>query len=290
MFAKGLEDPLEELNRENDVAEKLVERLAEDGLALGTERSVPPGEIAEGLRLLSQYRDVHARRFDGNLEPEARVVAMPSCFEHLDTIARESTDSAARFERARATVDAYARGEPGARSRLAAELGDLTQKEYDALRYEGDYPLSCLRATLPDAAADRVRAGFERTDPELADLEHHIDRYLGRGPAEPGRRFPIRCLAAGCDASAQAETYPAANGYLGIRAPEGWRATSRPPRAAKDGVVAVDIDFSCPKHVASAAAAPVERPITPSARARPSTAAEPPASCPCCDPLPESSA
>lgn len=247
MTKTELDDPLEELARENEMSTKLVERLAETSQSLRSGRPVPPGEISEGLRLLDQYRALHARRFHENLEPEARTVAMPSCFEHLDTIARDGSTLEQRFARALEPLDAYTRGEADGRTRLADELDRLTQEEYDRIRYEGDYPLSCLQTTLPDEAAGRVRAGFGQTGVEAADLEHHVDRYLAHAPGEGGTKLAVRCQHPGCSAKGQAETYPANGGHLGIQPPAGWKAVPRSPQV-RDREFVVDIDFCCPEH------------------------------------------
>jgi hypothetical protein len=276
------------LARENEISTKLVERLAEASLFLRSGDPVTPGEISEGLRLLDQYRALHARRFHENLEPEARTVAMPSCFEHLDTIARDGSTLEQRFARALESLDAYTRGETDGRTRLADELDKLTQEEYDRIRYEGDYPLSCLQTTLPDAAASRVRAGFDQTVAEAADLEHHVDRYLAQAPGQGGTKLVIRCQHPGCSAKGQAETYPANGGHLGIQPPAGWKAVPRPPRE-KDGKFVVDIDFRCPEHSnlgePSGGTPRTAGGPTPEANSN-GIARATPHECTCCDPIP----
>jgi hypothetical protein len=288
MTKTELDDPLEELARENEVSTKLVERLAEASLTLRSGDPVTPGEISEGLRLLDQYRALHARRFHDNLEPEARTVAMPSCFEHLDTVTRDGSTLEQRFARALESLDAYIQGATDGRTRLADELDKLTQEEYDRIRYEGDYPLSCLQTTLPGDAAGRVRAGFDQTVVEAADLEHHVDRYLAHAPRQGGTKLAIRCQRPGCSAKGQAETYPAVGGHLGIQPPAGWKAVPRPPRE-KDGKFVVDVDFLCPEH--SKPGNPSES--TPQAEGGLAPEANPdgsartaPRVCACCDPIP----
>jgi hypothetical protein len=183
-------DPLEELSRENEILTKLVERLAEAGLSLRSDRPESPGRISEGLRLLNQYRSLHGRRFRENLEPEARVVAMPGCFEHLDQLDRQLTETDPKWETAVRALDSYTRGEADARERLAKELDTLTQDEYDRIRYEESYPLSCLVSVFPGDAASRVNTEFDRTRAQTADLEQLIERYLGQGPRDDGAGAP----------------------------------------------------------------------------------------------------
>lgn len=246
------QDPLDELARENEVIEKLDERLGEFALALGTGTDISAGEVAEGLRLFEQYLHAHARRFDESLQPEARPVAMSTCFDHLDAISRDRAGISERVARARQALDAYAREGSEGRSRLVKELETFTQHEYEELRYENDYPLSCLRSTLPDDAAERVRADFGRTGNELGDLDRHAERFLNHEPGKASATFSVRCHHPGCLEKAEAQSFPAESGHLGIRGPNGWRVVSHPPHASpqKGGLISVDIDFWCPSHAA----------------------------------------
>jgi hypothetical protein len=282
-------DPLDEMARENAISMKLVERLAEAGQSLHSDRPESPGRIAVGLRLLKQYRTLHARRFRDHLEPEARVVAMPGCFEHLDVLDRQNIETDPRWGRVADTLDAYARGEAGALERLAGELDTFTQEEYDRVRFEGDYPLSCLASALPADAAGRVSTGFAKTRVEIADLERHIGRYLAERPGTEGTRFAIHCRSPGCVATGEAETFPAVNGHLGIHPPSGWKAVSRRPRVT-DGKVVVDLDFSCPTHAGSAEGegqGPSDGGTNTSQAKSLPVLDEPNRKCTCCDPIPE---
>lgn len=251
MAASEVEDPLEEMERENEIALRLVERMAEMGQSLTSGTSIPSGEIAEGLRLLAQYRAVHGTRFLDKLQPEAQAVAMPMCFEHLDEIVRGRAAAIDRYHRAASVLGEYRPDDLASRQQLAHELDVLTQTDYEAIRYENDYPLSCLRATLPDQAAERLRVRFSQSAKELADLERHIEHFLSREPVDPGSKFAIKCAAPGCAASGQAETYPARNGYLGLRAPLGWKIVPGAPHRSASGGIAVDIDFTCPAHTSA---------------------------------------
>jgi hypothetical protein len=284
-------DPLEELARENEMIQKLDDRLGELSIALDGGAVIPPGEIAEGLRLYEQYLGIHARRFDENLQPEARPVAMPTCFDHLDAIHADRAALPERTARARRALEAYSRGEADGRKRLAKELETFAQHEYDEVRYESDYPLSCLRSTLPDDASERVRAGFDRTGAELRDLERHVAGYLRHGPGMGSGRFVVKCREPGCDGKAEAESFPAEGGHLGIRAPDGWTMVSLPPRAQPRGdqaVVAVDVDFWCPTHAPRGTTSEKgAAEVGPRADASPYPGAGVPgaAGCSCCDPI-----
>jgi hypothetical protein len=182
--------PLEELAREDEILTKLVERLAEAGLSLRSDRPESPDRISKGLRLLNQYRLLHGRRFRENLEPEARIVAMPGCFEHLDRLDRRSTEADRMWETLARALDSYTRGEADAPERLAKELDTFTQDEYDRIRYEETYPLSCLLSVFPEDAASRVNTEFGRTRAQTVDLEQLIERYLGQGPRADGAGAP----------------------------------------------------------------------------------------------------
>lgn len=283
-------DPLEELSRENDVLERIVERLAEDGLSLSTERPVPRSDILEGLNLLADYQQLHTNRFRSVLEPEARAVAMPGCFEHLDAVGREQAASNERLVRVRSLLEAYREDETGATLRLATELGELTQKTADAIRYEEGYPLSCLLTALPDDAARKVRAGFDRTAAAVVDLEAHVDCYLRREPSASESTLSVHCRQPGCPARGQAESYPAEGGHLGLRAPVGWIAAAGAPRFDGMDLIVVDVDFWCPEHVPRTRKGPTANPIrttVASTRASTGSRSEDDRGCTCCDPLPE---
>ena len=286
-------DPLDELSRENAVIQRLDERLAELATSLRNGARIAPGEVAEGLRLYEQYVRVHARRFDEGLQPEARPVAMPTCFEHLDTIRRDRDELVERISRARRALELYARGDDPGRLQLGNELEAFAQHEYAGIRYENDYPLSCLRATLPDDAAQRVRDGFERTGNEVGDLDRHIEEYLRHEPGKVVTRFAVRCAHPGCVQKSEAESYPDEHGHVGIRGPKGWRVVPCPPRVSNDEgkLVVVDIDFWCPDHrgppdATEKATAKNGEPRDPASSS--AASATEPTTCSCCDAIPPS--
>jgi hypothetical protein len=290
MIATEPQDPLDELEHENEVAVRLVERLGEFALSLNEGKTVSPGEIAEGLRLWEQYRHLHAHRFDDVLLPEARQVAMSTCFPHLDAVVRDHGEIDHRVDRSKAALQAYSQGEPDGAQRLATELDSLTQAGYVGMRYEGDYPLSCLRTALTEDGSHRVGLEFSGTSTEVTDLEHHIVHYLEQTPSQPDRRFPIHCQGPGCSSTSSAEEYPADRGYFGIRPPTGWKAVPHAPRSVGSEKVVVDIDFFCPEHAAGGANSVVVPSRTPTTKlpmvpAGRSDAHERAGSC--CDPVPE---
>lgn len=283
-------DPLDELARENDVIQRLDDRLGEIAILLGNGVDVPPGEITEGLRFFEQYVAIHSRRFDEGLQPEARPVAMATCFDHLDAISRDRAGTAQRVARMNAAITAYARGEGEGRTQLVKELEDFTQHEFEEVTYENDYPLSCLQATLPDDAARRVRGSFDRTAPEVGDLDRHVEEYLHHEPGKALHRLVVRCARPGCIQTSEGESCPAENGHLGIRGPRGWKAVAYPPRVAdrKGKPVVVRIDFFCPAHSAGQPDSAKATPGTSSLHS-PETAPGPDhsgsAACSCCDPI-----
>ncbi|HUZ80328.1 MAG TPA: hypothetical protein VMV28_06910 [Thermoplasmata archaeon] len=248
MNAIEAQDPLDELERENDVAEKLIERLAEMAIVLKEGRNLPPGEISEGLRLLEQYRTVHAARVDVDLKVEARPWAMSTCFQHLDAIANDHQTEGDRIARAQEALKEFTLDPEEARARLSQALADLTEKDHQSLVYENDYPLSCLRAALPDGAASRVSAAFEATSSAIADLDGHIVRYLEHAPGTPGHGLTVRCSRANCEASAESHVVSSNDGRLGIEVPLGWQVAPQSPNFSKDRTIRLKVDFCCPAH------------------------------------------
>lgn len=289
MVEHGSRDPLKELAHENEVAREMAKRLNEVAHSLTVGRVVPPGEIAEGLRLWEQYRSLHERRFHDDLLPEARSVAAGSCPWRLDLVVHDQADEVPRIARAKSALQQYTRGDAQSGARLAVELDWIARERLSAMRYEDDYPLSCLDATLSDEAVSRVRHALDRTKQEAADLERHITHYLSRPSGEPGRILVVHCQHRGCASMAQAETFPAENGHLGIQPPIGWKATSRPPLLGPETVI-VEVDFLCPNH-AKPSPGPMggrergdERDLGPDPMGQPTAEEE---SCSCRDPLPE---
>jgi hypothetical protein len=282
------QDPLDTLEHENSVAEKLIERLAETAIELRAGRDPRPGGVAEGLRLLEQYRRVHAERVDSDLKTEAQPVAMSTCFQHLGTIADDHRAEGDRIDVARRALEEFARDPEGGRVRLAEALADLTEKDHQSVVFENDYPLSCLRAALPDEAAARVTAAFRRTDPKIEDLEGHIERYLSHASGTPAHPLTVRCSHPNCNATARSHLIPSNDGRFGVEVPSSWYAISRPAVFGKDGTVRVNLEFCCPAHHEEVSK--TEGNATLSGPDEPESApaqemAEEPAACDCCGPI-----
>ena len=280
-------DPLDQLAHESDVTGKLIERLAETALTLAGGQDTGPGELREGLGLLQQYLAVHAARVDRDLRPEAEAVAMPGCFDHLDDLAKDHRSAQERIDEVLGVVREYARDREASRARLAKALTDLTERIHEDLAYEGDYPLSCLRAALPEEAASRVSATYRRTDADVSDLERHIARHLGSGPRGAEHPLLVRCRHVGCEAEGSAAVRPSTEGRLGIEVPEGWSVESQPAAMGADGTVRLRVDFFCANHRDGARSGEErERRMNRhgASDASPSPAGEPAGGC--CDPLP----
>ncbi|MGH9920703.1 MAG: hypothetical protein ACRD6W_17765, partial [Nitrososphaerales archaeon] len=242
-------DPLAELQRENEVIERLLARLEEIALILKDGKDVAPGEVSEGLHLLDQYLGIHARRIDEDLQPEARLVAMSTCFVHLDRIVRDHTEATRRTAEALRALTEYENPTLESRGRLADSLEQLASQDHDAVVYEGDFPLSCLLSALPDDAAGRVSEKFAATDPDMKDAQGHIERLLASPPGEAGSSLKVHCSHADCHASTEGRVIPGRQGKLGLLAPPGgWIASPQQPRMNHDGAIRVRIDFYCPEH------------------------------------------
>ncbi len=253
MSATEVQDPLEELQRENETAENLLLRILEEAEYLKAGTDVPPGRVAEELRLLDQYLEVHRQRLDQILQPEARVVAMPGCFPHLDKILQDHEEVKGRMRDAREALEAFEQGSEGARARLAEVLELLATKDHEVAVYEGDYPLSCLMAALPEEAARRVAEKFGTSQPNLADLDEHIRRVLAAPSGDSGSPLRVHCAQEGCSAMADARVVPARGGRLGLMAPEGgWGLIAQKAELKATGATRIRVDFRCPSHAGGA--------------------------------------
>lgn len=242
-------DPLEELQRENETTVRLLERILETAELCKAGTAVPPGEIGEELNLLEQYLEVHRKRLDEDLQPEARVVAMSSCFEHLDRLVREHSEARRRCEEARAALDEYSHGAPGARDRLASALETLATKDHETLVFEGDYPLSCLITTLPEEAAHRVAAQFTGSHGRIEDLEDHLQILLAAPQGSVGSPLTVHCSEEKCGQRSEARVVPVREGRMGLMAPTGgWSITPHNAEPGPRGRWRIRIDFRCPVH------------------------------------------
>ncbi len=253
MIAIEASDPVEELQRENEVTERLLERLLEEAQLLRGDKPVPPGEISAGLRLLEQYLRVHVARLDRGLLPEAREVAMQTCFAHLDKMDEYHVEEGRLLTEAKAVLLDYEKGRAESSSRLAEVLERLTQRDHEVGTYEGDYPLSCLVTALPEDASQRVAEQFAPTRRELSDLDAHVQRHLASAAGKGGSRLAVHCAHEGCEARDGAHVVPGPGGRLELVAPEGgWRVSSQQVTPYGTGTVRIRVDFQCPRHASAA--------------------------------------
>lgn len=249
MVDAEVHDPLEELQRENEVIENLLLRILEEAEILKSGKNVASGEISEGLRLLDQYLDVHAQRLDKDLMTFARGVAMPGCFPHLDRIVKDHEEAKRRTREARVALQSYEQGIDGARAHLADVLEAFASKGHENTVYEGDYPLSCLVTALPPETSEHVAERFEESSGSVRDLEAHIQGLLSTPVGAPGAGLRVRCVEPGCSATAEAHVVPGNRGRLGLQAPVGgWRVSAQAPEIRSGSVARVRVDFRCPSH------------------------------------------
>ncbi len=252
-----VEDPLGELQRENEVTQGLLERILEEAQDLKGGKDVPPGEISEGLRLFDQYRHLHIGRVDVDLQTEARPVAMSTCFEHLDKMPRDHEEISRLLEAARGELGRYETGVTGARDALARALEQLTNRTFEVRTHEGDYALSCLVTALPEEASKRLSEKFDQDQSKIADLDAHIQRYLATPVGEAGSSIKVICTQPGCNSRAQARVVPATDGRLGLILPAGgWQVASQEVQPHPEGRIHVHLHFHCPDHATQSASTP----------------------------------
>ncbi len=259
MIAIEASDPVEELQRENEVTERLLERLLEEAQRLRGGQPVPTGEISAGLRLLGQYLRLHVARLDLGLMPEAREVAMQTCFAHLDKIVEDHLEERRLLDEAKAALLDHEKGRADSSSRLAEALERLTQRDHEVGTYEGDYPLSCLVTALPEEASKRVAEQFAPTHRELADLDAHIERHLSSAGGKGSSLLAVHCAHEGCEARDGAHVVPGPGGRLELVAPiGGWRVSSQKVVPYGNGTVRIRVDFQCPRHASVAPGADLD--------------------------------
>ncbi|MDE1822568.1 MAG: hypothetical protein KGI98_17160 [Euryarchaeota archaeon] len=244
-----VQDPLGELQRENEVTQGLLERILEEAQGLKGGKDVPPGEVSEGLRLFDQYRHLHIGRMDVDLQTEARPVAMSTCFEHLDKMPKDHEEVSRLLEAARGELGRYEARATGARDALARALEALANHTFEVRTHEGDYALSCLVTALPEEASMRLAEKFDRDQSKIADLDAHIQRYLATPVGEAGSTIKVACAHSGCASKSQARVVPATDGRLGLILPAGgWQVASQEEQPRAEGRVHVHLHFHCPEH------------------------------------------
>ncbi len=243
------DEPLEELQRENDTTQGLLERLLELSELIKSGKEVFPGEVSEGLRLLEQYLTLHSARFDHELEPAARPVAMETCHPHLDHLIEEHASLLHQIGEFRSSLADSAGWSDGDRARIAEGLDTIANRTYAMLTFERDYPLSCLITALPEDTSQRVAAQFTSSQAALADLEQHIHRYLAVAAGQSRTPITVHCASPGCPETATGEVVPGRGGRLALLAPDGgWSMHSRKPGSDHEGLIHLQVDYYCPRH------------------------------------------
>jgi hypothetical protein len=185
------EGALEELRREHEVAERLLERLAEIGERIKSGERVDPKALRFGVGLLDAYlHRVHAFQEDRELLPEARYVAMPHCFAYLDGMAPLHTEMRRRARELLDMISRWASVDESSRSAIGDRLVDLASLDHDVAGDEGPHPLMCLEGALPEAASQRLSSRFADHARTRAALEANIEGFLRipepERPRDPG--------------------------------------------------------------------------------------------------------
>ncbi len=178
MSGTAVRDPVQELRRENEVLQGLVERLAEEASILRSGKDLPPLEVGEGLRILGDYLRIHARRLDTGVQQAAREVVVWPCFEHLRKLLRDRDNASRKVESARSALNSYGAGVAASRAALAEALDDLSSREDEISLFELDSPPSCLLAAFPDGTSKRLAERFGEGQDEVADLDRQIQEFL----------------------------------------------------------------------------------------------------------------
>lgn len=256
-------DPLDELLRENGVAEQLVQRLVALASALRSGVAVPGSRLAEGLSLLERYWMLHGRRFDRDFQPQARPFARPvpmaRCTDHLDRIEEERPHD---LSEASALLDGLSRSSDAApvrRDEVGRRLIHLAERLRDAIRYETEYPLSCLLSALPEEVEERVTQSFTTTDRELTELEAQVSHYLD-STAEGGasESWSGACVHPHCGTTAPLTLQKRDAAGLFLTLPPGWQVASPPSASTEPLLRELRFGVCCPGHAAERARAALD--------------------------------
>jgi hemerythrin-like domain-containing protein len=178
-------ETLEELHREHAVAERLLERLAELGEQIKSGERVEAKTVRFGVGLLEAYvHRVHASQMeDRELRPEAQVIAVPGCAEHLDRMRANHEEMRRRAQELLGLIRRWASGDESCRAAIGDGLIDLASLDHDAVTYEETYALMCLESTLPKDADHRLSNRFADHAGTRAALEANVERFLSHtGP------------------------------------------------------------------------------------------------------------
>ncbi len=253
MLATQSKDPLDELLHEEEVLEKLLDRVAD----LPTETpSGPEGgweELREGLDLLARYWAIHVQRFDRDFQPRARLAARPvpraGCFEHLDRITLERPDQEDPLEALLGEVGRAGERTPEMRRKVATDLKDLVDRLREAIRHEVEYPLSCLFTALSEDASVEVMERFASTAADLAEIEERIRDYVDRPPGSlSSKTLHLTCAHPGCPAETDAKVRSLPGRPLSVEPPPGWQAVSVAERAQREVDNPLRVRGCCPRH------------------------------------------
>jgi hypothetical protein len=173
------EGALEELHREHEVAERLLERLVELGERIKQGDRMEAKTVRFGVGLLEAYlHRVHALQMDRELRPEAQVVAMPGCFEHLDRMGANHNEMRRQAKELLDLIRRWDSGDESCRGAIGDRLIDLASMDHDVASYEETYPLMCLETALPEEAARRLSSRFADHAGTRTALETNVERFL----------------------------------------------------------------------------------------------------------------
>ena len=170
---------LEELNREHAVIEPLLERLVEVGERIKIGGAVEPRTVLLGVGLLEAYlHRVHANQLDRELTPEARTVAMPGCFVHLDQMHTNHQAMRRHAQELLVEIRQWSAGDESRRTPVGDRLIDLASEDHSAANFEETYPLMCLETVLPEESDRQLAARFDRHAGTRGALEANVARFL----------------------------------------------------------------------------------------------------------------
>jgi hypothetical protein len=171
---------LGELHREHEVAEPLLDRIAEIANLLDAGVSVEPELIAEGIELWETY--LHGRRWE-----RLSLLADPpvsSCTGAVQE-ARENHERAPqRMTRLRTFLEAYSAGLPNARGMLVLGLRSDVLVDRAWICFEEEHPFSGLFRRFSPAMNGRTPRALAQNLKETNALEEKVQHYLAR-PAGP---------------------------------------------------------------------------------------------------------
>jgi hypothetical protein len=170
---------MEELNREHEFAERLLERLLEVGERIHSGERLDPKAVRFGVGLLDSYlHRVHAFQEDRELLPEARNVAMPCCVSYLDGMVPHHEEMRRQAHELLGLVSQWTRGDETRRTAIGDGLVSLACMDYDVANGEATHPLMCLESSIPEAVNQRLWRRFSDHAGTRAALEANIEKFL----------------------------------------------------------------------------------------------------------------